>query len=361
MSERPLRIALVGAGSLLGKALNDELAASAFAAADIHLVDDEEAFGKLAATGDEVTFIQHLDADSFEGCDFTFFAGLPEITRKHWQQALKAGSRIVDLSGELEGSPGIPVRAPWIQENLTTADSAPASQLAEAPDLQTRAVVAAHPVAVLLAMLATRIQTVAPIREIWATLLQPASEFGHAALEELHQQTTNLLSFQPLPTEVFGGQTAFNLSVSFPAESRINLGHTGDIIRKHYAKIAAPLAASLALQMVQVPAFHGYALSIAVELTQGVRPEALARSLSGSHVHVVPHASQFPGTVQAVEEDDVQVLVQPVFREGQGQGADGETDRIWLWVVADNLKFAARNAIACALELNRLRPRGSVQ
>ena len=38
-----------------------------------------------------------------------------------------------------------------------------------------------------------------------------------------------------------------------------------------------------------------------------------------------------------------------------------ETNRFWLWIVADNLKFAAQNAIACAVELNRLRPRGKVQ
>ena len=42
MSEKSLRIALVGAGTLLGKALSDELALSAFASADIRLLDDDE-------------------------------------------------------------------------------------------------------------------------------------------------------------------------------------------------------------------------------------------------------------------------------------------------------------------------------
>lgn len=357
MLEKPLRIALVGAGTLLGKALNDELATSAFASADIHLMDDEEAFGKLAATADEVTFIQHIDADSFDDCDFTFFAGPPEITRKHWGQALKAGSCIVDLSGELEGEPGMLVRAPWIQEN--SVDSLPVLQQAEAPDLQTRTVVSAHPVAVLLALLAARVEAVVSIREIWATLLQPASEYGHAALEELHQQTTNLLSFQPLPTEVFGGQTAFSLAVSFPAEGKINLAGAADIIRRHYTKIAAPVTAPLAIQAIQVPVFHGYAISVALETTQPLAAEALARALAGPHVQIVSQASEFPGNVQAVEEEDAQVLVQPVFQEKLG--TNSQTGRFWLWMVADNLKFAAQNAIACAAELNRLRPRGGVQ
>ena len=37
------------------------------------------------------------------------------------------------------------------------------------------------------------------------------------------------------------------------------------------------------------------------------------------------------------------------------------TNRFWLWVAADNLKITAVNAVACALEMRRLRPQGQVQ
>jgi aspartate-semialdehyde dehydrogenase len=370
MPEKSLRIAVVGAGTLLGKALTDELAASAFASADFHLVDDEEALGKLAATADEVTFIQRIEPDSFDGCDFTFFAGSPELTRKHWRKALDAGSSIVDLSGELEGASGILVRAPWIQDDPAAMDHAAQESQVPAPDLQTRAVVSAHPVAVLLALLTARSQRIAALHNVWATLLQPASEYGHAALEELHQQTTNLLSFQPLPTEVFGGQTAFTLAVSFGTEGRVPLSTVAEVVRRHYAKIASAPAAPLALQVIQVPVFHGYALSVAVEFQTPITVDALAQALAGPHVHVITDASEFPGNVQAVEEDDVQVLVQAVTEEAGVPGLQRpakqhldaqKTHRFWLWIVADNLKFAAQNAVACAVELNRLRPRGSVQ
>jgi aspartate-semialdehyde dehydrogenase len=57
--------------------------------------------------------------------------------------------------------------------------------------------------------------------------------------------------------------------------------------------------------------------------------------------------------------------LQPVLAEGAGTGkrqtGSQKTNRFWLWIVADNLKFAAQNAVACAAELNRLRPRGKVQ
>jgi aspartate-semialdehyde dehydrogenase len=235
--------------------------------------------------------------------------------------------------------------------------------------------VSAHPVAVLLAMLAARSQKVAPLHGLWATLLQPASEYGHAALEELHQQTANLLSFQPLPTEVFGGQTAFTLAVSFDAAGQAALASAADRIRRHYAKISFVPASSLALQVIQVPVFHGYALSVSVEFAHPVAAGALAKALAGSHVRIVADATSFPGNVQAVEEQEPQILVQPVFppSEIEVTSTDGvesaaadkpepkQTNRFWLWIVADNLKFAAQNAIACAVELNRLRPRGKVQ
>lgn len=378
MSDKSLRIAVVGAGTLLGKALSDELALSTFAAADVRLLDDDEdVHGKLAAVDDEITLIQPIEPDSFDGCDFVFFAGNAAITKKHLRQALKTGACIVDLSGELEKAPGVLVRAPWVPQR-PAGDRTPGAQgmaKTPTPDLDTRAVVSAHPVAVLLAMLAARSQKVGPLHGLWATLLQPASEYGHAALEELHQQTANLLSFQPLPTEVFGGQTAFTLAVSFDARGQAALSAAADKIRRHYAKISSVPASSLALQVIQVPVFHGYALSVSVEFPYPVAAGALAKALAGSQFRIVADASAFPGNVQAVEEQEVQVLVQPVFppsesdpvtEAGSGQlsaqeNVPRETNRFWLWIVADNLKFAAQNSIACAVELNRLRPRGKVQ
>lgn len=373
MPDKPLRIALVGAGTLAGKALNDELADSEFAGADIRLMDEDEALGNLTVAGDEVTFIQEIESDSFETCDFTFFAGSRELTRKHWRRALDAGSRIVDLSGEMEGVPGIPVCAPWIHESLPesastgrTTTGGDKGDRTAVLDLQSRAVVSAHPAAVLLALLAARGEQAAPLRTIWVTLMQPASEYGQPALEELHRQTTSLLSFQPLPTEVFGNQAAFTLAISFGGESRASLEAARATICRHFAEIAPALSPSAALQIVQVPIFHGYGLSVALEFKQPVKAQTLQDALAGSHVQIVQDVNEFPGNASAVGEEDMHVLVRPASAVGTVPGATAaagkETgDRFWIWAVADNLKFAAKNAIACATELNRLRPRGSVQ
>src|ERR1700761_64330 len=115
------RIAIVGAASIRGKQLNEALGESSFSAAEFLLMDDQEALGQLESVGDEITFIQPISAESFGRVDFTFFTGTTELTLKHSQAALRAGSSIVDLTSALEGEAGVLVCAPWVQEALGEA------------------------------------------------------------------------------------------------------------------------------------------------------------------------------------------------------------------------------------------------
>ena len=178
------KIAIAGASSLLGRELKEAISESPLAASTFTLLDEEEAQGQLDQVGDEVTFIQAIGADAFERVDFTFFCGTEALTRKHWREALRAGSTVLDLSGALDQEAGVLVRAPWLVTEAATVD------------LFTPAVVPAHPAAVALGLLLERVQQAAKVRFAAATVLVPASEFGRGAMDELHQQTVNLLSFQ---------------------------------------------------------------------------------------------------------------------------------------------------------------------
>src|ERR1019366_3217037 len=188
---RPVyKIAIAGASTLIGRELKDALSESPLAAANFVLLDEEEAEGQLDQVGEEITFVQAISPDAFDRVDFTLFGGSEDLTRKHWSAALRAGSTGLDLSGALDQETGVLVRAPWLGSEAATVD------------LFTPAVVPAHPAAVALGLLLERIQQAAPVRFAAATLLEPASEFGRAALDELHQQTVNLLSFQGLPRAI---------------------------------------------------------------------------------------------------------------------------------------------------------------
>jgi aspartate-semialdehyde dehydrogenase len=74
---------------------------------------------------------------------------------------------------------------------------------------------------------------------------------------------------------------------------------------------------------------------------------------------VVAEESDPPSNLSAAGQEDIMVLVRSSRPDAQAGMASGR--RFWLWLAADNLKLSALNAIACANDLKRVRPRGSVQ
>ena len=175
---KPYRIAIVGASSLAGKELSDALTESPLAASDVLLLDAEDAAGQITTAGDEVSFIQKLDADSFAGIDFVFFAGDPDTAAKYWKTARSAGASIVDMTYALETESGVVVRGPWVNPALGVTPVGEKVIRAPQPDLTTPAVVAGHPAALMLSLVAKRVNGKYPVKAISATVFEPASEHG---------------------------------------------------------------------------------------------------------------------------------------------------------------------------------------
>ena len=339
------KIAIAGASTLVGRELKEALSESPLAAANFVLLDEEEAEGQLDQVGDEITFIQSIAPDAFERIDFTFFCGSENLTRKHWRDALRAGSTVLDLSGALDQETGVVVRAPLLDSEAATVD------------LFTPAVVPAHPAALALALVLERLQQAAPVRIAFATLLLPASEFGRAALDELHQQTMSLLSFQGLPRELYDTQAAYNLLSGLGEAAKVSLGAVEARVRRHYAALSQGRWPALGLQVVAAPVFHGHTFSIAIEMERPVEIAALEEALSGGHLDLVLEETDSPSNLTSTGQNDVLVRMKPEL----GARNSSQVSRLWLWAASDNLRLQAQNALACAMDLRRLRPQGTVQ
>ncbi len=339
------KIAIVGASTLVGRELKDALSESPLAAAKIALLDADDVEGQLDHLGDEATFIQGISAGAFDRADFTFFCGSETLTRNYWRRALGAGSTVLDLSGALDQEAGVLVCAPWLGVEIP------------AVDLFTPAVAPAHPAAVALALLLDRVQQVAPLRFAAATVILPASEFGRAAMDELHQQTVNLLSFQTLPRDVYDAQAAYNLLSGLGEAASVSFKTVEARIRRHYEALTGGRKPAPAVQVIHAPVFHGHTFLLAVELERGVEIAALEEALSGEHVDLVLEDTDSPSNLAATGQNDVLVRLRPE----PGAPNPGMVSRFWLWAAADNLRLNAQNAISCALTLRRLRPHGAVQ
>ena len=337
------RAAIVGAASLKGKELAELLNERNFPAADIRLLDDDESLGQLEAMGDEISFIQRVRAEQFEHVDFTFFASDQESTRRSWRDARDAGSAIIDLSAVLEDQPGATVRSLWIERER--------GQVAR-PELQPGPCVSAHPVAITLALLLLRAKKAGAIRRVVATVFEPASEHGQRGMDELHQQTVNLLSFQPLPKDVFDAQVAFNLVARYGQKSHPALQSIEARVLRHYQLIAGADAPQPALMTLQAPIFHGHALALFLETENATDISELSGVLVGDHVMVVGNDEDAPSNVSSAGQSDIQVWLKADALERNG---------VWLWAAADNLRISALTAVECAESMMATRPTGKIQ
>jgi aspartate-semialdehyde dehydrogenase len=336
------RVAIVGAATLRGKEVAEMLKDRNFPAVDVRLLDDDESLGRLEALGDEISFIQSIRAEQFERVDFTFFAADAQSTRGSWKMARDVGNTIVDLSFALEDEAGASVRSPWIERE--SGQPVP-------PDLQPGPVVTAHPAATVLALLALRSSTAGKVHRFVATVFEPASEHGQKGMDELHEQTVNLLSFQELPKNVFDAQVAFNMLARYGPRSQPSLDSVSQRILKHY-KLIAPGAAEPALLVVQAPIFHGHAFSVYLEMEKPVALGDIGQVLVGDHIVVARGAEDAPNNVSAAGQGDVLISL--------ARDANHENG-VWLWASSDNLRISALTAVECAESMTASRPRGQVQ
>ena len=185
-----------------------------------------------------------------------------------------------------------------------------------------------------------------------ATVFEPASEHGQKGMDELHEQTVNLLSFQPLPKKVFDAQVAFNMVARYGEQSVPALATVERRVLKHYQRIAGKDAPLPSLLLVQAPIFHGYAFTLHIEMEKPVEIEDMSKALAGEHVTITGLAEESPSNVNAAGQGDVLVSIQPDTNLANG---------LWLWAAADNLRIAAATAVECAENMAATRPKGKIQ
>jgi len=337
------RVAIVGAATLKGKELKDVLEERNFPAVDIKLLDDDESLGQLDRVQDEVALVQPVTPDQLEQVDFTFFASDASFTHTHWKMARDAGSAIVDLSYALEADMKAPVGAPWIEKELGQQ-----TQMG----LESTAIAVAHPAAVVLALLALRAQKAGKVHRMVATVLEPVSEQGRRGMDELHEQTVNLLSFQQMPNAIFDAQVAFNVIGRYGQASSHTLESIEKRIGAHLRKLLDGHAPMPALTLLQAPVFHGHTFSVYIELENRISMGDFSQAIAGEHVEVARAPEDSPSNVNVAGKDEILVAVRrdPSHESG-----------FWIWAAVDNLRLAAITAVECASALASVRPHGKVQ
>jgi aspartate-semialdehyde dehydrogenase len=208
--------------------------------------------------------------------------------------------------------------------------------------------VIAHSAAIALALFLRRLQTQTPIRRSVIQIFAPASEHGAAGVEELQNQTISLLSFKSLPRAVFDTQLSFNLLPRYGEEAPASLEDSELRIERHLASLLAlpgegdgvPMPS---LRLVQAPVFHGYTFSAWVEFDEEFDATALESSLVAANIEVRGEEFEPPTNVSQAGQGGIAV---------GGIAPDrNAAEACWFWLVADNLRLVAENAVAVAGQL----------
>ncbi|HTX34817.1 MAG TPA: Asd/ArgC dimerization domain-containing protein [Bryobacteraceae bacterium] len=345
MADNATAFALVGSETLIGREIRDLVGTSA-PGIDLRLIETGTA---VAATAEHEAPVlpMALNAKSLSGTRGVFLAGSPEANRKAIELA-EGEIPLIDLSFAAEERPDARVRAPMVESGDPPAEEGDADE-GGGEDGGTAGVhVIAHPAAIALALFLRRLQMHDPIRRSVIQIFVPASEHGAPGVEELQQQTISLLSFKSLPRAVFDTQASFNLLARYGEEAPTPLEETELRIERHLATLLAlpgdgEGALMPSLRVLQAPVFHGYSFSAWVEFEGNPGLEAIESGLVAAHIEVrggefeppnnVGHAGQSGIAVGAIAEDR------------------NDPDACWFWVVCDNLRLAAENAVRVAREL----------
>lgn len=330
--DRPL-VALVGGETLLAKEVRSVLEESKPSPRVQLIFSAVEGSSLLAADEEEPVVMLPLDAQGLAGAKVALLAGSPASSRRALKINASGGPVLIDLTGALEDQPQARLRAP----------SAEAAPVEHASSATSPIYVIAHPAAIALALLLARISQAGTIRRSVAHIFEPASERGQRGLDELHQQTVGVLSFQKLKMDIFDTQVAFGMLPRYGEEAAEPLEGIEQRIERHLASILAgwPGVPMPSLRLIQAPVFHGHSFSVWVEFEQNPGVKTISQVLASAGIDVRPEEP--PSNVGIAGQSGLSVGAIAV---------DANNPRAcWFWAVADNLRMAADNAVAVAREM----------
>ena len=310
-------IAILHPSNLLGKELRETIEARRPDWADLRLLSSrEDEIGTLTEVGGSAVLVGRWEPESLQGVDVAFFCGSIEDNRPLLAELPPETLGIV-LSFDATVDDGLPVVA-----GVNTSSTAPA--------VTRRVLLSPHPAVVLLAHLLHPLKSLSPL-EVAATVIQPVSMRDERGLEELFENTRQIVAMtRRTPTPVFGTQLAFNLLPSpLPA----------DPVAAQLRPVLAD-APPVALQLLQGAVFHSVSASVHVRLAGDPTPQAVRKALSASPILETVDKPRLLGPIDAAASD--KVLFGTVRKDEAAGG-------LWLWAVMDNLtRGGALNAIEIA-------------
>ncbi|MBI3418909.1 MAG: aspartate-semialdehyde dehydrogenase [Proteobacteria bacterium] len=331
-TQRPFKVAVVGATGAVGHEMLSILAEREFPISQVVALASQKSAGLEVSFGDDQTLVvQELSSYDFKGTDIALFSPGAKVSAEFAPKAGAAGCVVIDNTSHFRMDPDVPLIVPEV--NAAAIAGYKKKNIIANPNCSTmQMVVALKP-----------IHDAAKIKRVVVSTYQSVSGAGKEAMDELFNQTRAVFVNDKIEKQLFTKQIAFNViphidvfmdDGSTKEETKMVL-ETKKILDPHIKVVAT---------CVRVPVFIGHAEAVFLELENPLSAgEARALLKRARGVTVIDHRAD-EGYVTPVEcaGDD------PVFVSRIREDASVENG-LALWIVSDNLrKGAALNAIQIA-------------
>jgi len=325
-------VAVLGATGAVGQETLEILEERKFPLTGLRLFASKRSAGEVMTCQDKEWTIEELtESSSFAGVDIAFISATDAISKEYGQRLGAAGIVVIDDSAVFRMDDHVPLVVPEV--NAAALDVMPRGIVAIPNCTTTPLVMALKP-----------LHDAVGVKRVVVTTFQSVSGTGTAAMDELMEQTKDLLAFQDIKTEVYPYQIAFNL---LPHIGSFNEG--GDCseevkIAKETRKILNAPGLRVTATTVRVPVLRCHSEAINVELERPLKANearAVLAAMPGVIVYDDPLKKLYPMPLDATGKDEVYI--------GRVREDESITNGLNLWVVSDNLrKGAALNAIQIA-------------
>ncbi len=326
-------VAVVGATGAVGNEMIATIEVRDFPVKKLRLFASERSEGKKLKYRDTEIPVETLKESSFEGVDIALFSAGAERSKIWAPVAAQSGCVVIDNSSQWRMDPEVPLVVPEVNPD----------------DLKWHKGIIANPNCSTIQMVVVLkpIHDAAKIERVVVTTFQSVSGTGQEAMDELLQQTKDLLNFREATCNVYPYQIAFNvlphidkfLDNDYTKEEMKMVNETRKIMGDDSIRVTATT--------VRVPVFRGHSESVNIETEKKLTANDVRAILSNAPGVVVfdaPHKNIYPLPVNVAGKDETYV----------GRIRDDESIErgINLWIVADNLrKGAALNAVQIAERL----------
>ena len=332
MSTNGIVVAVVGATGAVGEEMLNVLQERRFPVSEIRPLASERSAGQsIEWQGEDVT-VQTLNDASFQGVDLALFSAGASVSKAFAPIAADVGCYVVDNSSAFRMERGVPLVVPEVNPEALNSDSL----IIANPNCSTIQEVVA------LNALHQRFG----LRRLVISTYQSASGEGREAMDELRDQTIDLLNFREPKRANFSRRLAFDTIPQI--DSFEPNGSTREELKMVFEtrKILSTPNLGVCATCVRVPVFVGHAMSINAEFNASIDLDEVKSLLAKAPgVTLRGDDADFPVAADVQGIDDVHV--------GRLRLDDSVENGLAMWVVADNLrKGAATNAVQIAEALH---------